>query len=125
MQRLVLASLAIALPLLLFLAFAVVTSVRDPQDAVVHELGLSWVVRMTGAYVAGISAIALLVLALIRSPGDRMLIFVFSLFAGLLVFQAHWATAVSFAAILIATLAKDFFVAIRTSRPSDPGSAMQ
>lgn len=118
MQRHVRISLALVLPLLVVLLVTsiVLMETGGPEDVVVTEFQLHWLVRAVGGYVAAIAALALLVLGLTGTTPARMLSLLVPLFAGLLVFQVHWGTAVSLAAIAIAAVASDFFVSTSTSR---------
>ena len=118
MQRLIFVSLAIVLPLavVLFVTGVLVTNVRNPQDIVTREFGFNWIIRIIGAYVAVIAAVALLVLGITGSTNARMLTLVFPLLAGLLVFQVHWSTTIALAAICIATVAKEVVFSARMSQ---------
>ena len=81
----------------------------DAMDRMELSFALNWALTAVGGALAAISAFLLLLRAMAGTTLQQGLPLVVALLGGLLLFQNHWAIAVSLAAIVIAWSMAEFF----------------
>ena len=96
----------------LFLAAFLFARQRHGLDAMERmelSLALNWALMAVGGGLAAISAFLLLLRAMAGTTLQQGLPLVVALLGGLLLYQNHWAIAVSLAAIVVAWSVTEFF----------------
>jgi hypothetical protein len=98
-----------------FVAFVIAMNVRD-QNLPRTDLTVSWLLRVAGGLIVAVTAVAMLVAALLGEPLDRLVALTLPLLGGSLLVAQHWSTAIALGLVGVAVVARDRFPA-RTPPP--------
>ena len=95
----------------------------DAMDRMELSLALNWTLTAVGGALAAISAFLLLLRAIAGTTLQQGLPLVVALLGGLLLFQNHWAIAVSLAAIVVAWSLAEFFRPSKGTKSDDKAAS--
>ena len=89
---------------------------HSAQTIAVSEFTFSWVVRVAGAFIAGLAALLMLGRAINGAALPSLFVFLLPFFAGLLLIEVHWSVALSLGAIGLAFSVKMVVQALRRQK---------
>jgi hypothetical protein len=92
---------------------------HSPQRIATNEFAFSWVVRVGGAFIAGLAALLMLGRAINDAPLMKVFVLILPFFAGLLLIEVHWSVALSLGAISLAFIVKMVVQTFRGQEESD------
>jgi hypothetical protein len=116
--------LLIAFVIVLLVAILVAVNIQvdrypSQQKIVIYEFAFTWVVRVGGAFIAGLAALLMLGRAINDAPLIKVFALILPFFAGLLLIEIHWSVALSLGAIGLAFVVKTVVQALRGQEDGD------